>query len=41
MLEGYPEAARRLREMMATRADQWSREMDNVRDLPTRGKGPK
>ena len=41
MLEGYPEAARRLREMMATRADQWSREMDNVRDSLTRGKGPK
>ena len=41
MLEGYPEAARRLREMMATRADQWSREMDNVRDSLTRGKGSK
>jgi CRP-like cAMP-binding protein len=31
MLEGYPDAARRLREMMASRADQWAREMENVR----------
>ncbi len=31
MLEGYPETARRLRDAMAARADQWTREMDNVR----------
>ena len=31
MLEGYPDAARRLREVIAARADQWAREMDNVR----------
>jgi CRP-like cAMP-binding protein len=31
MLEGYPDAAHRLREMMALRADQWAREMENVR----------
>ena len=31
MLEGYPDAAQRLREMMASRADQWAREMENVR----------
>jgi CRP-like cAMP-binding protein len=35
MLEGYPEAARRLREFLAWRADQWSREMQNVRDSLT------
>ncbi|MGD0316570.1 MAG: cyclic nucleotide-binding domain-containing protein [Xanthobacteraceae bacterium] len=31
MLEGYPDAAHRLREMIASRADQWAREMENVR----------
>jgi CRP-like cAMP-binding protein len=31
MLEGYPETARRLRDTLAARADQWRREMDNVR----------
>jgi CRP-like cAMP-binding protein len=31
MLEGYPDAAQRLREMMASRADQWAREIENVR----------
>ena len=31
MLVGYPDAAHRLREMMALRADQWAREMENVR----------
>jgi CRP-like cAMP-binding protein len=35
MLEGYPEAARRLREFLAWRADQWSREMQNVRNSLT------
>jgi CRP-like cAMP-binding protein len=31
MLEGYPETARRLRDAMAERADQWTRELENVR----------
>ena len=31
MLEGYPDAAHRLREMIASRADEWAREMENVR----------
>jgi CRP-like cAMP-binding protein len=37
MLEGYPDAARRLRDAMAVRADQWAREMENVRDHLVRG----
>jgi CRP-like cAMP-binding protein len=36
MLESYPDAARRLREMMTARADQWSREIDNIRSALTR-----
>ena len=32
MLEGYPEAAQRLRDVIAARADQWARDMENVRD---------
>jgi CRP-like cAMP-binding protein len=31
MLEGYPDAARRLRDNMAARTDQWTREIQNVR----------
>jgi CRP-like cAMP-binding protein len=31
MLEGYPETARRLRDAVAARTDQWTREMENVR----------
>jgi CRP-like cAMP-binding protein len=31
MLEGYPEAARKLRDAMAVRTDQWTREIENVR----------
>ncbi|MGE0564739.1 MAG: cyclic nucleotide-binding domain-containing protein [Pseudolabrys sp.] len=31
MLEGYPDAARRLRDSFAARTDQWSRELNNVR----------
>ena len=31
MLEGYPDAAHRLREVIAARADQWAREMESVR----------
>jgi CRP-like cAMP-binding protein len=31
MLEGYPDAAHRMREVIAARADQWAREIENVR----------
>jgi CRP-like cAMP-binding protein len=40
MLESFPDAAQRLRELMASRSDQWAREMDNVRAALTRGTGP-
>ena len=30
MLESFPDAAQRLRELIAARADQWAREMENV-----------
>jgi CRP-like cAMP-binding protein len=30
MLEGFPDAAERLRELFISRADQWAREIDNV-----------
>ena len=40
MLEGYPDAARRLREMILSRNDQWTREMENVRDALARGTKP-
>jgi len=40
MLESYPEAAERLRELFASRADQWAREMENVRAALARGSGP-
>lgn len=33
MLEGYPDAAQRLRGLFAARADQWAREMENVRTV--------
>lgn len=31
VLDSYPDAAQRLREIYAARTDQWAREMDNVR----------
>jgi len=31
MLDGYPDAAERLRQLIASRADQWTREIDMVR----------
>jgi CRP-like cAMP-binding protein len=31
ILDSYPEAAQRLRELLASRADQWAREMENIR----------
>ena len=32
MLEGYPETARKLRDAMAERTDQWTREMQDARE---------
>jgi CRP-like cAMP-binding protein len=40
MLEGYPAAARRLRDLVAARTDQWTREMENVRTVLTRDGRP-
>ena len=40
MLEGYPDAAHRMREVIAARADQWARELENVRAVLARGTGP-
>jgi CRP-like cAMP-binding protein len=31
MLDGYPDAAQRLRDLLASRADQWARDIENVR----------
>ncbi len=39
MLESYPDAAQRLRDLVASRADQWSREIENVRAVLTRDPG--
>jgi CRP-like cAMP-binding protein len=38
MLEGYPDAAQRLREVIAARTDQWERDMENVRAALAPGK---
>jgi len=40
MLESFPEAAQRLRELVASRADQWARDLDKVRSALARGTGP-
>jgi CRP-like cAMP-binding protein len=40
MLESFPDAAQRLRELVASRTDQWTREIENVRAALTRGTGP-
>ena len=40
MLESYPDAAQRLRELIASRADQWVREIDNVRAALAGGTEP-
>jgi CRP-like cAMP-binding protein len=32
MLEGYPQAARRLRDALAARTDQWTRELETLRE---------
>ena len=36
MLEGFPDAAQRLRDLLASRTDQWATEMQNVRVALTR-----
>ncbi len=41
MLEGYPDAAQRLREIIAARADQWGREIENVRAALAPGTKPR
>jgi len=40
MLEGYPDAAQRLREVIAARADQWARDIENVRAALASGAKP-
>jgi len=40
VLESFPDAAVRLRELIASRAEQWAREMDNVRTNLARGTEP-
>jgi CRP-like cAMP-binding protein len=41
MLENYPDAAVRLREIIVSRADQWTREIEKVRSALARGTGPR
>jgi len=41
MLEGYPDAAQRLRDVIAARADQWERDMENVRSALAPGGKPR
>ena len=41
MLESYPDAAVRMRELIVSRADQWTREIENVRAALARGTGPR
>jgi CRP-like cAMP-binding protein len=40
ILDSYPEAAQRLRELLASRTDQWAREMENIRAALARGRPP-
>ncbi len=40
ILDSYPDAAQRLRELIASRTDQWAREMENVRAALARGRRP-
>jgi CRP-like cAMP-binding protein len=40
ILDSYPEAAQRLREQLASRADHWAREMENIRAALTRSRQP-
>jgi len=39
MLEGFPDAARRLRDLIAARADQWARDIETVRGVLNRDDG--
>lgn len=39
MLESYPDAAQRLRDLIAARSDQWAREMERVRATLAGGPG--
>jgi len=41
MLESNPDAARRLRETISVRVDQWERDIENVRAALTRGREPR
>lgn len=38
MLEGYPAAAKRLRDLMATRLESWTQDLDKVRGALDKGK---
>jgi hypothetical protein len=40
ILDSYPEAAQRLRELFVSRSDQWAREMENVRAVLGGGTRP-
>jgi CRP-like cAMP-binding protein len=40
ILDSYPEAAQRLRELFVSRADQWTREIENVRGVLGGGTPP-
>jgi len=40
ILDSYPEAAQRLRELFVSRTDQWTREMENVRAVLRGGMPP-
>ena len=40
MLEGYPDAAQRLRETIAARADEWARDVENIRAALAAGAKP-
>jgi CRP-like cAMP-binding protein len=40
MLESYPDAAQRLRDLIASRANQWMREIENIRQALTRDPPP-
>ena len=40
MLESYPDAAQRLREVIVARTDQWARDVENVRAALARGSKP-
>lgn len=40
ILNSYPDAAQRLRDHLALRANQWARDMENVRAVLSRGKRP-